>query len=63
MINFAEINKAQVSLNFILFLVSIFLLCILYMWHKDSKNKIDLKDLICIEGKLDEKKFVRFGAG
>jgi hypothetical protein len=39
-----------------------FLLILLYIWHKDSKSKIDLTDLICSDGKIDEKKFTRLGA-
>ena len=62
MIDWTDINKAQFGLSFILGLVVFFLLLILYVWHRDSKNSIDIKDLICVDGRLDEKKFVRFGA-
>lgn len=62
MIDWVDINKAQFGLSTVLIIVVVLLLGILYAWHKDSDSKIDLKDLICREGKLDEKKFVRFGA-
>lgn len=62
MIDWAEINKAQFGLSTVLIIVVFLLVGILYAWHKDSESKIDLKDLICRDGKLDERKFVRFGA-
>ena len=62
MINWVDINKVQLGLNGILAIVVLFLIFILYIWHKDSKSNIDLKDLICVDNKIDEKKFVRFGA-
>jgi hypothetical protein len=62
MIDWSDINKVQLGLNGILVLVVVFLVFILYVWHRDSKSNIDLKDLICVDNKIDEKKFVRFGA-
>jgi hypothetical protein len=62
MIDWSDINKVQLGLNGILALVVFFLVFILYVWHRDSKSNIDLKDLICTDNKIDEKKFVRFGA-
>ena len=52
----------QLGMSGILVLVVIFLLTLLYVWHKDSKSKVDLKDLICKDGIIDEKKFTRFGS-
>lgn len=60
--NWADINKAQVGMAFVLAMVTLFLIILLYVWHRHSDNKIDLKDLVCSRGQLDEKKFVRFGA-
>lgn len=54
--------KTNLSMSFVLALVVCFLLLLLYIWHRDSHSRIDLKDLICKEGHLDEKKFTRFGA-
>lgn len=62
MINWTEINKVQLGLSGILALVVFFLIFILYVWHRDSKSNIDLKELICSNNRIDEKKFVRFGA-
>lgn len=56
MINF------QLSMIIVLAIVVFFLLLVLLIWHKDINNNTDIKDLICVNGRLDEKKFVRFGA-
>jgi len=62
MIDWATINKMQFALSTVLIMVVLFLVFILWIWHRNSDTNIDLKDLICSRGKLDEKKFVRFGA-
>ena len=61
-INWDSISKMQLGMSGILVLVVIFLLTLLYVWHRDSKSKVDLKDLICKDGIIDEKKFTRFGS-
>lgn len=54
--------KLHVGMGMLLAIVIFFLIVLLVVWHKDSRSKIDLKDLICKDGKLDEKKFTRLGA-
>lgn len=49
-------------MSLLLTIVTCFLLLLLWVWHRDSRSKIDLTDLICKEGRVDEKKFTRFGA-
>ena len=62
MIDWSNLNKAQFAMSTVLIIVVIFLLRLLWIWHRNSESNIDLKDLICSRGKIDEKKFVRFGA-
>jgi len=62
MIDWIDINKTQFTMSTILIIVVVFLILLLWVWHRNSENSLDLKDLICSDGKLDEKKFVRFGA-
>lgn len=62
MIDLSDINRAQMAMSSVLMVVVFFLLLLLWVWHRNSDNNIDLKDLICSQGKIDEKKFVRFGA-
>lgn len=60
--DWTTISKMHFSMSVVLAMVVFFLIAILYAWHRDSESKIDLKDLICRNGKLDEKKFTRLGA-
>lgn len=60
--DWSTITKMHFSMSAVLVLTVAFLLILLYVWHRDSKSKIDLKDLICKDDKIDEKKFTRFGA-
>jgi hypothetical protein len=57
-----SISKMHVSMSLVLAIVAFCLIAILYAWHRDSKSQVDLTDLICRDGKLDEKKFTRLGA-
>jgi hypothetical protein len=61
-IDWASISKMHLSMSAVLAIVVFFLLALLYLWHKDSQSRVDLKDLICKDGHLDEKKFTRLGA-
>ncbi|MEY4333040.1 MAG: hypothetical protein RLZZ196_1778 [Bacteroidota bacterium] len=58
----SSISKMNFSMSVILAITVAYLLLLLYVWHKDKDNKIDLRDLICKNGKIDEKKFTRLGA-
>lgn len=60
--DWSTISKMHVSMSAVLALTVIFLLALLYVWHRDTKSNIDLKDLICKNDRLDEKKFTRLGA-
>ncbi len=57
-----SISKMSLSMSAFLALAVAFLITILYVWHRDSQSRIDLKDLICKDGRIDEKKFTRLGA-
>lgn len=57
-----SLNKMQVGMGVVLIIVVVFLLLLLWVWHRSSRSTVDLKDLVCRDGRLDEKKFTRFGA-
>ena len=61
-IDWNSISKMHLSMSAVLALVVFFLITLLYVWHRDSHSRVDLKDLICKNGHLDEKKFTRLGA-
>lgn len=45
-----------------LILAGTVLVMILWNWQRDRDNDVDIKDLICTNGRIDEKKFMRFTA-
>ena len=45
---------------FLLFMLLIFLVGLLWSWHKAKNNNFNLMDAITIDGKLDESKMTRF---
>ena len=50
------------GMSMVLFATVMVLLLVLWNFHRDKANKVDLKDLICHEGQINEAKFCRFGA-
>lgn len=61
-LDWTAINKMQVGMGLLLTVAVIFSLLLLVIWHRNSHNRLDLKDLVCKDGAIDEKKFTRFGA-
>ena len=61
-INLTELMTTNVSMGVVLAVAVAFISIIIWLYQKDSTNDVDVKDLICKEGRLDEKKFTRFGA-
>lgn len=48
--------------DYLFVLVAAICLAILIKWHLDEHNRLSLLDLVCTDGKLNDKKFVRFGS-
>jgi len=61
-INWAAVFKMHVGMSVVLGMIMCFVLALLYVWHRDSRSRVDLTDLICKDNRLDEKKFTRLGA-
>lgn len=61
-LNLDNLFQIHLSMGVVLGVVVFFLIALLIVWHKDSRSRIDLKDLICKDNRLDEKKFTRLGA-
>lgn len=57
-----EIAKVPMGMSLVLLIAVGVLLAILWNFHRDRDNHVDLKDLICHEGQVNEAKFARFGA-
>ena len=53
--------EAAHGMNTALILLVILALAIVWNFQRDKNNKVDVKDLICSEGRINEAKFMRFG--
>lgn len=54
--------EANHSMNVILGIVFIIAIMIAWNIQRDKNNQIDLKDLVCVDGQINEAKFMRFTA-
>jgi len=50
------------GMNLIMGLVVMVFALIMWNVQRDQTNRVDIKDLVCTNGELDEKKFMRFTA-
>ena len=48
------------GMNLVLALVSIVFAMIIWNIQRDKDNQVDIKDLVCTDGRLNEAKFMRF---
>jgi len=57
-----DVSKVPLGMSLVLILAVGMLLAVLWNFHRDRDNQVDLKDLICHQGRVNEAKFARFGA-
>lgn len=50
------------GMNIVLALLFVLFLMILWNIQRDKDNQVDVKDLVCTDGRLNEAKFMRFTA-
>ena len=62
LINWDVFLQMPVNMGMILAVIVCFAVILLMVWHRDSNSRIDLTDLLCRDGRLDEKKLTRLGA-
>jgi hypothetical protein len=62
MIEILQTMEASDGMHVIMGLVVIVFALIMWNIQRDQTNKVDIKDLVCTNGELDEKKFMRFTA-
>lgn len=48
------------GMNLVLALVAIVFIMIIWNIQRDKDNQVDIKDLVCTDGRLNEAKFMRF---
>ena len=54
--------EAATSMNVILAVIAVIAVLIIYNIQRDTENQVDIKDLICQDGRISEAKFMRFTA-
>jgi hypothetical protein len=54
--------EAAHGMNTALILLVIVALAVIWNFQRDQNNKVDIKDLICTDGRINEAKFMRFTA-
>ena len=57
-----DVGRVPFGMSVVLMLIVGLGLAILWNFHRDRANQVDLKDLICHDGQLNEVKVTRFGA-
>lgn len=50
------------AMNLIIAIVVVIAALVIWNFQRDKNNQVDIKDLICTDGKLNEHKFMRFTA-
>lgn len=50
------------GMNVIMALIAIIAVLIIWNIQRDKNNQVDIKDLICVDGKINSNKFMRFTA-
>jgi hypothetical protein len=53
--------QANHYMNLVIIIVALLALLIAWNIQRDKTNQIDLKDLVCKDGRINEAKFMRFG--
>ena len=54
--------QANHYMNLVIAIVVILAVLIIWNFQRDRDNKVDIKDLICTDGKINSNKFMRFTA-
>ena len=62
MIQAVTTMEAATSMNVILALIVVVAALIIWNIQRDTNNQVDIKDLICVDGRINEAKFMRFTA-
>jgi len=50
------------GMNVIMAIIAVIAVLIIWNIQRDKNNQVDIKDLICVDGKINSNKFMRFTA-
>ena len=60
----AQLGALEAASGMVISLIVIVVLSLAFIWNiqRDRENQVDIKDLICSDGRINEAKFMRFTA-
>ena len=60
----AQLGLLEAASGMVISLIVIVILSLAFIWNiqRDRENQVDIKDLICSDGRINEAKFMRFTA-
>ena len=60
----AQLGMLEAASGMVISLIIIVVLSLAFIWNiqRDRENQVDIKDLICTNGRINEAKFMRFTA-
>ena len=60
----AQLGMLEAASGMVISLIIIVVLSLAFIWNiqRDRENQVDIKDLICSDGRINEAKFMRFTA-
>jgi hypothetical protein len=62
MMEILQIMQPSHGMNVIMAIIAVIAVLIIWNIQRDKNNQVDIKDLICVDGKINSNKFMRFTA-
>ena len=62
MIEILQVMQPHHGMNVIMAVIAVIAVLIIWNIQRDKNNQVDIKDLICVDGKINSNKFMRFTA-
>jgi hypothetical protein len=57
-----QVMQPSHGMNVIMAIIAVIAVLIIWNIQRDKNNQVDIKDLICVDGKINSNKFMRFTA-
>ena len=57
-----QVLQPSHGMNVIMAVIAVIAVLIIWNIQRDKNNQVDIKDLICVDGKINSNKFMRFTA-
>ena len=57
-----QVMQPHHGMNVIMAIIAVIAVLVIWNIQRDKNNQVDIKDLICVDGKINSNKFMRFTA-